>query len=72
MANPEPTHTEHKQYQRFTIDQRIEHFLFLFSFTVLGFTGLIQKYHGSPISQTFLALLGGIEMTRIIHRSNAV
>lgn len=72
MANPESTHTEHKQYQRFTLDQRIEHFLFLFSFTVLGFTGLIQKYHTSPISQTFLALLGGIEMTRIIHRSNAV
>ncbi len=72
MAKETNAHAHEKKYQRFTIDQRVEHFLFLMSFSILGFTGLIQKYHTSPISQSLMAVLGGIEMTRVIHRTNAV
>ncbi len=74
MAKPKTTQPAHdqKQYQRFSLDQRIEHILFLVSFSILGFTGLIQKFHESPFSVAMIALLGGIEITRIIHRTNAV
>ena len=33
-----------KTYTRFDIVQRIQHIIFLISFSVLGFTGLPQKY----------------------------
>ncbi|NJD58339.1 MAG: hypothetical protein C3F13_07710 [Anaerolineales bacterium] len=58
-------------YNRFDISQRIEHIVFLASFTILGFTGLIQKFSASPISDTFIYLLGGIEQVRIIHHISA-
>jgi cytochrome b subunit of formate dehydrogenase len=60
-----------KRYFRFDIFQRIEHIVLLLSFTLLGLTGLPQKYASSSISQTVIAYLGGIEATRIIHRSAA-
>lgn len=70
MNNPEhPAEMKHQVYHRFSLDQRIEHFLFLISFTTLGFTGLIQKFYASPISQSLIYLLGGVETTRLIHRS---
>lgn len=58
---------EHK-YLRFTISDRIEHWVQMASFTILGFTGLIQKFADSDISVALIALLGGIEAVRIIHR----
>ncbi|MCJ7695292.1 MAG: cytochrome b/b6 domain-containing protein [Anaerolineaceae bacterium] len=61
-----------KKYTRFDISQRIEHILFLLSFTVLGITGLVQRYSGSPISQQIILSLGGIESTRLIHHWAAV
>ena len=59
-------------YKRFDLSQRIQHLVFLTSFTILGLTGLIQKFALSPVSQTIVAILGGIEITRIIHRSSSV
>lgn len=64
--------TEHKTYLRFSIPQRVEHFLLILTFTTLGLTGLAQKYSLWPISQDFIAALGGIEATRIIHRIAAI
>ncbi len=58
-------------YNRFDISQRIEHIIFLASFTVLGFTGLIQKFAAYPISDMFIYTLGGIEQVRIIHHISA-
>jgi cytochrome b subunit of formate dehydrogenase/mono/diheme cytochrome c family protein len=57
---------------RFTIDQRIEHALLLVAFSLLGLTGLIQKFSEASVSQWFIALLGGIEIVRVIHRLNAI
>ena len=66
-------HGEHAQrYHRFSLDTRIEHLLFLISFSTLGFTGLIQKFFTSPFSQAAIRLLGGVESTRLIHRSASV
>jgi cytochrome b subunit of formate dehydrogenase len=58
-------------YHRFDLSQRIEHFVFLLSFSLLGFTGLPQKFPTSPISQAIVNLLGGIEQTRLIHHFSA-
>jgi cytochrome b subunit of formate dehydrogenase len=71
-----PTKNTHSEemitYKRFDISQRVEHFLFLLSFTILGFTGLIQKYSANSISDYFIITLGGIENVRVIHHYSAV
>lgn len=59
-------------YMRFDVSQRIEHIVFLISFTILGFTGLIQKFSANQISDTFILILGGIEKVRIIHHYSAI
>jgi len=67
-----PATDPQEHYVRFDLAQRIQHIIFLISFTILGLTGLAQKYSVSPLSQWFIASLGGIEITRIIHRSSSV
>ena len=71
QAMQEKTVTD-KKYTRFDITQRVEHFIFLLSFTVLGITGLAQKYSENMISQQLIQSLGGIENTRLIHHWAAV
>jgi cytochrome b subunit of formate dehydrogenase len=61
-----------KTYTRFDKVQRIQHIIFLISFTVLGFTGLPQKYILSPISIGFFNFFGGIENVRAIHHASAI
>jgi len=60
-----------KKYTRFDISQRIEHLIFLLSFTILGITGLVQKFSSSPISEQIIRAFGGIESTRQIHHISA-
>lgn len=69
-ANHTPAHDPY--YERFTRAQRIEHFILLLSFTTLVLTGLPQKFSGNAFSDGVIALLGGIETVRIIHRIAAV
>jgi cytochrome b subunit of formate dehydrogenase len=59
-------------YTRFDISQRTEHIIFLLSFTILGFTGLIQKFSANQVSDAFIYILGGIEQVRIIHHYSAI
>lgn len=61
-----------KLYPRFNVIQRLQHFTFLVSFTLLGLTGLPQKYPLSPISLGIFQLLGGIETARLIHHISAI
>jgi formate dehydrogenase gamma subunit len=56
-----------KGYQRFEVASRIEHWVFMLSFTTLAITGLVQKFAQNPISEGIVQLLGGIETTRTIH-----
>lgn len=55
-------------YNRFSVAQRIEHFVLILSFTVLALTGLPQKFAQAGISEVIISLLGGITTVRIIHR----
>lgn len=61
-----------REYPRFRLMARIEHMMLLISFTILCLTGLPQKFPFSPLSQGIIALLGGIEFIRFIHRWAAV
>jgi cytochrome b subunit of formate dehydrogenase len=77
MAKPTSAPSETKPmnsatYTRFDISQRIQHIVFLISFTILGITGLAQKFSTALLSEWLIAALDGIEMTRIIHRSSSV
>jgi len=66
------TSADKPTYQRFEVSQRVEHILFLLSFTILGLTGLIQKFSAYQLSDTLILLLGGIDRVRIIHHYSAI
>ncbi len=53
------TETMPKSYLRFVRSDRLLHVLLLISFTILGFTGLAQKYSDARISIWFIQLMGG-------------
>lgn len=61
-----------RTYIRFPLARRIEHIVMLTSFTILGLTGLPQKFSTSPLSIAFVELLGGIENLRWIHHVAAI
>jgi len=68
-----PAGTSPKQaFTRFNLLQRIEHLVFLSSFSLLGFTGLPQKFPLSPISLWIFNSVGGVENIRLIHHASAV
>ncbi len=61
-----------KRYSRFDRAQRIEHLALILSFTLLSITGLPQKYPDTGWGQGMIWLLGGIELTRLIHHTSAI
>jgi formate dehydrogenase subunit gamma len=61
-----------KDLVRFNVSQRIEHIVMLVAFTLLVLTGVPQKFLGSSLPQTMILAMGGIDMTRIIHRASAI
>ncbi|MEW6240485.1 MAG: cytochrome b/b6 domain-containing protein [Chloroflexota bacterium] len=66
-AKTAPAKEVSRSYVRFTLAQRVEHIIMLLSFTTLGLTGLPQKFATSPVSQSIVNFLGGIEALRAIH-----
>ncbi|MBE3119006.1 MAG: hypothetical protein IMZ50_09660 [Candidatus Atribacteria bacterium] len=59
-------------YVRFHWTQRVEHILLLTSFSLLGITGLPQKFATSAWAQAMVQFFGGIETTRLIHHICAI
>lgn len=64
--------TEERRYLRFPLIYRIEHWVQMLAFTILAITGLAQKFSTAGISKGIIEALGGIETTRLIHRTAAV
>lgn len=58
-------------YERFHWAQRISHVFLLTSFSLLGITGLPQKYPLAAWAQGMVRFFGGIETTRLIHHISA-
>jgi cytochrome b subunit of formate dehydrogenase len=63
--------SEQKQYLRFSVAQRIEHWVQMLSFTGLALTGIPQKFVGSSWAETMIQVMGGIELVRTIHHISA-
>ncbi len=61
-----------RQYERFHWTQRIAHALLLATFSLLGLTGLPQKFALAGWAQAMIAFFGGIETTRLIHHVSAI
>lgn len=58
-------------FQRFPIARRIEHIVMLLSFSLLGLTGLPQKYPTLGISIFITNLFKSVEYLRLVHHISA-
>jgi cytochrome b subunit of formate dehydrogenase len=63
---------EPRGYVRFTLPQIVQHYALLLSFALLALTGLPQKFAGDAWAERLIALMGGIEITRLIHHVAAI
>ncbi len=61
------TDAAEREYVRFTLSDRMQHFVMLVSFTLLAITGLVQKYALNSVSLFIVRLWGGIENVRATH-----
>ncbi len=61
-----------RQYKRFHWTQRVAHALLLTSFSLLGLTGLPQKFAAAGWADAMIQFFGGIETTRLIHHVCAI
>ncbi|GAB4542615.1 MAG: hypothetical protein Fur002_13200 [Anaerolineales bacterium] len=59
-------------YLRFPLARRIEHWTMFLSFTLLGVTGLAQKFSTHAAAIALVKLFGGIESLRMVHHSAAI
>ncbi len=60
---------EHEyEFLRFTLNQRIQHFVLLTAFIALVITGMPLKYPDTWWAPRIVDLLGGAEMRALIHR----
>lgn len=59
-------------FYRYNIHIRVQHLLTFTTFLLLAFTGLPIHYNTAFWAQPFNALLGGLEVTRVIHRTLAL
>ena len=68
MAEQIQTTIPIQKYRRFSPIQRFEHMVLLVTFSGLALTGLPQRYADQTWAQSFIAIMGGIESIRIVHR----
>lgn len=59
-------------YKRYSVHIVINHILITITFTVAIVTGLPLFFHNSELSHQVIKLMGGIDVTRLIHRVNAM
>jgi formate dehydrogenase gamma subunit len=60
-------------FLRFNRSQQVEHWILLFSFTILAITGLVQRYSQVAVVAFIInRLFGGIESTRTVHHLAAI
>ncbi len=61
-----------RQFERFSMNFRVQHMVLLASCLILIVTGLPLKFHEARISQIFFDLVGGVRVSTLIHRIGAV
>ena len=55
-------------FVRFSLRQRVEHSLVMTLFVILAVTGFPQKFSDAGWARGTLALMGGVEVARVLHR----
>lgn len=61
-----------REFERFSWNFRAQHMVLLASCLILIITGLPLKFHEARFSQIFFDLVGGVQMSTLIHRIGAV
>jgi formate dehydrogenase gamma subunit len=61
-----------RNYTRFSLSYRIEHWVLTFSFALLAVTGIVQKYPDIGLSRWLIGVMGGIDTTRGLHHGAAI
>ena len=59
-------------FTRFSMRQRVEHFLVMVLFLILALTGFPQKFFESGWAQWIISILGGIDRVRWLHRLSGI
>lgn len=67
-----PKHEKGRLYQRFTVSQRIQHFMTIITFTGLVVTGVPIRYPKNDTLRAFYMAMGGMPTMQLIHRICAV
>lgn len=67
MAKPDK-----RRFRRFSRQDQFQHWLLVFSFSLLVLTGFVQKFSSWAVSRSVISILGGIEIVRLIHRFGAM
>ncbi|MBL0175613.1 MAG: hypothetical protein IPP94_10175 [Ignavibacteria bacterium] len=61
-----------RQFTRLSLNQRIQHWLMIASFSILAITGLPMRFPETQWLGAIYGLIGGIAAARVIHRVAAV
>jgi len=61
-----------REFERFSGNFRVQHMVLMVSCIILIITGLPLKFHEARVSQIFFDLIGGVQMSTLIHRIGAV
>jgi formate dehydrogenase subunit gamma len=72
---PTPTpalETKPVEFERLSLNQRVQHIVLIISFTTLVVTGMPLRYWNTGFARETIGLLGGIGMRSIIHRGSAI
>jgi len=62
---------EEEYFVRFSLNVRLQHLTLAVGVILLIITGLPIKFHESKIAELFFDLIGGIQVSRILHRIGA-
>jgi formate dehydrogenase gamma subunit len=63
---------KHRYVTRFSVRQRVEHFLIMVLFLILALTGFPQKFFEAEWAQWLIVHLGGIDRVRWLHRISGI
>lgn len=61
-------HKGQKYYLKITRNQKLQHHILMATFLVLAFTGFPLKFYYYELAGSVISLLGGIQITRALHR----
>jgi cytochrome b subunit of formate dehydrogenase len=61
-----------REFERFSLFQRVQHWALIASFTALALTGLPMRFPGAAWLGAIYAVFGGLPVARVVHRIAAV